>query len=109
MNTCPFILQAVNIYFIPLSENAALCENAKQIYTRIWYYVACLRSTLAIKCCAGERGHCAQSSILQFVPREKALLLVLDHRITNICFAPFNTKYPIDYSFIHGEEVLAGF
>ena len=86
------ILRAVNIHFIPPLENAALCENVEKIDTRSWYYVACLRSTLAIERCAGESRHRTQSSISRFVPGEKAFLLVPDHRITDMCCDPFNTK-----------------
>ena len=86
------ILRAVNIHFIPPSENAALCENVERIDTRSRFYVACLRSTLAIERCAGESRHRPQSSISRFVPREKAFVLVPDHRITDMCCDPFNTK-----------------
>lgn len=86
------ILRAVNIHSIPPSENTAPCENVKQTDKRIRDYVACLRSTLAIERCAGESCHRTQSSIFRFVPREKAFLLVPDHRITDMCCDPFNTK-----------------
>ena len=77
-------LRAVNIHSIPASKNVTntLCTN----------YVACIRSTLAIERCAGYCSHRTRTSTLWFVPRDKAFLLIPDHRITSMCCDPFNTK-----------------
>lgn len=77
-------LRAVNIHSIHTSDNVnnTLCTN----------YVACLRSTLAIERCAGYCSHRTRISSSWFVPRDKAFLLIPDHRITEMCCDPFNTK-----------------
>ncbi|KAL7543803.1 hypothetical protein ACHAXR_013145 [Thalassiosira sp. AJA248-18] len=91
------IIRAVNIHFISPSTKAEKCYFGKHVDARYLCYVACLRSTVAVERCAGESSHYTRSSHPWFVTREKPFLLVPDHRITDICSDPLNTKSSSQY------------
>lgn len=91
------ILRAINVHLIPSTKSCSRCGHAAQIDAHFECYFACLRSTLAIERCAGESRICTPDSHHWFVPRGKAFSLVPDHRITDICSDPFNSRSTKQY------------
>ena len=94
------ILRAINIHeIISLSTvDTEQCEFTKEKRVHLQSFVACLRSTIAIERCAGESYHHVRSSSQPwFVPRDTAFSMVPDHRITDMCSDPFNTKSSEQY------------
>lgn len=73
-------LRAVNIHFIHPPGRSYLC------------FVACLRSTISVECCAGEKEQTADDRAIRFVSLGKPFSLVPDHRITAICNNRFGSK-----------------
>ncbi len=91
------ILRAVNVHLIPSRKTCSRCGHAAQVDAHFECYVACLRSTLAIERCAGESRIRTPDSHHWFVPRGKAFSLVPEHRITDICSDPFNSRSTKQY------------
>ncbi|KAL7554824.1 hypothetical protein ACHAWF_018464 [Thalassiosira exigua] len=90
------IIRAVNIHFINPSY-APECDLAKQVNSNHLCYLACLRSTIAIERCAGESHHQNRSHHPWFIAQQIPFLVVPDHRISDICADPFNTKQPLQF------------